>query len=153
MKKDKKYSQKDLKMCIAIASFFTILSMLVIAFPMLPGIVDWEMWSAKAKYYYECILTIGLFGLNAFPILLVLCWYMCAERYVYLEHLKCVNAEKGKKIYCIWFSVAVIFLLGVMCYMRYFDYVKYFLANWYILDGLVVCILLKQLFWLLGQCF
>lgn len=72
------------------------------------------------------------------PFVVLLCWYMCYERYMYLEHA--ISEEEGKSgtPEQIKGNIAVISILGIVTFINGMNFVTYIFKHWEYLDKILI---------------
>lgn len=133
MMKEHIYTLKDFKISYAIALFFTILSLV--------GFSIVKM-SEAVELSEAFVFPIGMATIYFMPVLLILSWYMCYERYVYLELQTVEEAERRKVRHQIYLNVLVLLFWGIITLFALVNVVNYISWYWEYIENLYGCIAL-----------
>ncbi len=150
-----KYKRYETRLLLCVALLFYVMYVVADSMPILL-----ECTMVKTNDYnqldYDAIFNLSLLFKWVLPVLVIITWYMYIERYIYFRKVYYEEEyySKGKMPEIspnIEFPVITKTVLAIITFFQYQDF-KYFLVeNWNILDGLVVCCLLKSI--LLIGCF
>lgn len=88
----------------------------------------------------EEMLTVGVLWWLLLPLIMILSWYMCIERYLVIEFRKLGEQDTMSKR--VWYYIAMVLLsaTGVAVYMGFRDAINYVMENRELLDELGACI-------------
>ena len=133
MKKPKYYTKANWKICGILATFFSIAYFVSRSIVFTSLIISWS----------EKILAV-VGGVDiCLPILVLLSWSMCVERYLYLEAQMletkgCKQTRRQANI-----SVAIVIVLGLLTFLQAIGIVFFVSEHWEYIGKLYDCIVIK----------
>ena len=129
----KKYTKKDLHIALGFASFFTILYFIVLS----------NIAFQYAVELSEVVKILSWLGCLALPILLLISWYMCLERFVSLE--LSLDSEGSGKWRRLFLAIRIVMMLGlgILVFQRTMELVVFVGDHFRYMEKLFVCIIIK----------
>ncbi len=129
----KKYTQKDLHIALVFASFFTILYFIVLS----------NIAFQDAVELPEVVKILSWLGCLALPILLLISWYMCLERFVSLELSR--DSEGSDKWRRLLLAIRIVMMLGlgILVFQKTMELVVFMGDHFRYMEKLSVCIMIK----------
>ena len=129
-----KYTQKDFQDSLKWAIILTMISFMEYTISSFWVLVD---------FLDTLRVMVLLFGAFCMPIIVIIGWFRCIKRYLYLEFGMKDKTDITKSLWRTCVCIAIIIGLGVIVFYRARDIVDYLADNLNILDGLQHCIAIK----------
>lgn len=132
----KEYTEKDLKLSrkitVSVTGLYIIIS---IFFSIMNG--------RRVDNVSEELLMAGVLWWHVLPMIMIICWYMCMERYLVIEFKKLGEQDTMSKRIWYYVSVVLLSLTGITIYQAFKDGIGYVVDNKNLLDNLQGCVLLR----------
>ena len=124
MKERKKYSKKEFIIVRIVAIIFSILYFITRSMCVLPKAIELPEVLVVPVYFCDIFL----------PFVVLICWYMCYERYMCLMNARLEEEAKPGTTEQIKGNIAVISILGIVTFINGMNFVTYIFKHWEYLD-------------------
>lgn len=142
-KRNQLYTKKDFHISLALAIFFTVVYAVTDSLNLLVKFLDADILQIKFMAdMVQTVLVVAIFSWYLLPIILIFVWYMCIERFLYLE-LRSGQPDYAKSRWRIYVSLVPVIVLGLVVFGYMRGVVHYAADYWQFVEELYRCIAIR----------